>query len=56
MGLEALGDQPLYPVSVDEPEVRLGDVGGPCKAPACLGELISDTLARFRLTWEHLIS
>ena len=37
MGLEALGDQPLYQASPDEPEVRLGDVGGPCKAPARLG-------------------
>ena len=26
MGLEALGGQPLYHASPDEPEVRLGDV------------------------------
>ena len=32
MGLEVLGDQPLYHASPDEPEVRLGDVIGPCKA------------------------
>ena len=37
MGLEVLGDQPLYQESPDEPEVRFGDVGGPCKAPAHLG-------------------
>ena len=37
VGLEALDDQPLYQASPDEPEVKLGDVGGPYKAPACLG-------------------
>ena len=37
MGLEALGDQSLYRASLDELEVRLGDVGGPYKAPAHLG-------------------
>ena len=53
MGLEALGDQPLYHASPDEPEVRLGDVGGPYKAPPCTSrELIPDTLTR----WEHPIS
>ena len=35
--LEALGDQPLYHTSPDEPEVRLSSVGGPYKAPAHLG-------------------
>ena len=37
VGPEALGDQPLYHSSPDEPEVRLGYVGGPYKAPAHFG-------------------